>query len=358
MGEKIMVNIKIIQGGREIGGNCIRIEDKDRILVFDQGIRFSIFRRFFTRNIEPLGIPELRELRIIPSEKVFEDIDSIYITHFHLDHLGLLQNLPVKTKIKVPSIRIFNLFEKWFRFSSSWLKYVPPRYSIQIDEVSLMKSDENNVMAIPVKHSVYPSYGYIYFGSDETIFYTGDFRLTSILDEQYDLKLYESTMIEYFEDNRDIRIDSLIVEGTNFGQITTPMDIRIIRTLIKNMLDEMIIIAVHPLEFELILLMIMELKKLGKNIVIACERLAEILDEYAKQLPEIQRELENTFILIDMVTKGVIFNSIDVSSIEDDPSRYAIIVDIKRIINYLRLFDIEKFSLGSPIIMLTSEPFE
>jgi len=353
-----MVDIKVIQGRKEIGGNCIRIEDKDRILVFDQGIRFSIFRRFFTRGIEPLGIPELRQLRIIPSEEVFEEVNSIYITHFHLDHLGLLQNLPVKSRVKVPSMRIFKIFEKWYQFSSSWLKYVPPRYSVQIEEVSSMKSDDNNVVALPVRHSVYPSYGYIYFGSDETVFYTGDFRLTPIMDKLNDLDLYSSNMTEYFENNRDIKIDTLIIEGTNFGQITTPMDIRIIKSLIKSVSDEMMFLAVHPLEFELILFMITELKKLGKDVVIACERTAEILDEYSKQLSGIWEELENVFTLIDIVTKGTIFNSIDISSIENNPLKHVIILDVRHITDYLRLFDVEKIPLGSPVIMLTSEPFE
>jgi len=354
----VLVNIRIVQGRREIGGNCIRIEDKDRVLIFDQGIRFSIFRKFFTRNIEPFGIPELRQLQIIPSEEILEDADSIYISHFHLDHLGLLQNLPVKSKIKVPSMRIFKLFEKWYQFSSSWLKYVPPRYSTQISEVELMKSDENNVVAVPVKHSAYPSYGYLYFGSDETMFYTGDFRLTSIVNENSGLKMYETSVIEYFEDNRDLKIDTLIIEGTNFGRIITPIEKDTIKSIIERMADEMIIFAVHPLEIELILLVFMELKKLGKKIVIACERLAEFLDENIRQLSEAEAILDDIFVLIDTVTKGVIFNSIDILSIESEPTKYAVIVNVRRIIDSLRLFDIEKIPLGSPVILLTSEPFE
>jgi len=136
------------------------------------------------------------------------------------------------------------------------------------------------------------------------------------------------------------------------------MDIRIIKSLIKSVSDEMMFLAVHPLEFELILFMITELKKLGKDVVIACERTAEILDEYSKQLSGILEELENVFTLIDIVTKGTIFNSIDISSIENNPLKHVIILDVRHITDYLRLFDVEKIPLGSPVIMLTSEPFE
>jgi len=105
-----MALIKIIQDVGEIGGNCIRIEDKDRILLFDQEIRFSRLSQYYSHRIEPKGIPELRRLGIIPPREAYRDVSAIYITHFHLDHLGLLANMPGRSVVKLPSPEPFKMF--------------------------------------------------------------------------------------------------------------------------------------------------------------------------------------------------------------------------------------------------------
>lgn len=38
-----MVKIEILGGQREIGGNCIRITDKDRIILFDKNWKYGVF---------------------------------------------------------------------------------------------------------------------------------------------------------------------------------------------------------------------------------------------------------------------------------------------------------------------------
>lgn len=349
-----MVNIKVIQGRREIGGNCIRIEDKDKILVFDQGIRFSIFNDYFTRNIEPTGIPELRKLNIIPSEEVLE-CNGIYISHNHLDHLGFLQNIPVGSKLFVPSIKIIELFEKWYQFSSSWLKYVPPRHGIQINEVKPLKNDENNVLTIPVMHSAYPSYSYIYFGSDETILYTGDLRFIEVLDEKHKDLLYENTLLSFLENNRDIKIDTMIIEGTNFGQITAPSDKLILNKLIESLYDDLIFIVVHSQELELILILIESLKSLGKDIVLSCDKLIETLEFWIYNNPKLKEEIIDLYAIIDFASGVSMFNSIDAQILNVDPKKYAILTDHRRLIDVFRLFEAEVIS-GSSLILLTSEP--
>jgi len=48
------VKIRVYGGLNEIGGNCVVIEDGDRKIVFDNGIRFSLLRKFYGGRIEPL----------------------------------------------------------------------------------------------------------------------------------------------------------------------------------------------------------------------------------------------------------------------------------------------------------------
>ena len=87
------ITLKVYGGYREIGGNCIVIKDKDRKIIFDNGIRFQVLKKYYRGRIQPLGINELRSISAIPPLEVFEGIDALYISHFHLDHLGLLGSM-------------------------------------------------------------------------------------------------------------------------------------------------------------------------------------------------------------------------------------------------------------------------
>jgi len=84
-----MVRVEVVQGESEVGGTCVRVVDGDRILVFDQGLRFSRFRRLYGFRVRPRGPDELRELGVLPSLEALERAEALYITHLHLDHLGL-----------------------------------------------------------------------------------------------------------------------------------------------------------------------------------------------------------------------------------------------------------------------------
>ncbi|MEM3590473.1 MAG: hypothetical protein QW702_00020 [Candidatus Bathyarchaeia archaeon] len=61
-----MVEVKVLSGARSIGGNFIRIEDGDRALIFDQGLRFDVMERFYRGFIAPKGLRELREIGAAP----------------------------------------------------------------------------------------------------------------------------------------------------------------------------------------------------------------------------------------------------------------------------------------------------
>jgi mRNA degradation ribonuclease J1/J2 len=73
-------------------------------------------------------------------------------------------------------------------------------------------------MAIPVSHSAHPSYVLLYFGKDETVLYTGDFRVKGFLEQEDLVKIKGGEdLFTYLSENKDLRIDTLIIEGTNIG---------------------------------------------------------------------------------------------------------------------------------------------
>ena len=151
------ITIEVYGGYREIGGNCIVIKDKDRKIVFDNGIRFQVLKRYYRGRIQPLGINELRSIGAIPPLNIFENIDALYISHFHLDHLGLLGALPPGTRVYAPSISILEAIEEWYKATPTWLAELPHKLHIDVIELKPYQEDELGVTPIPVSHSAYPS---------------------------------------------------------------------------------------------------------------------------------------------------------------------------------------------------------
>ncbi|MEM2189188.1 MAG: hypothetical protein QXG35_07650, partial [Nitrososphaerota archaeon] len=125
-----MVEVKVLSGARSIGGNFIRIEDRDRALIFDQGLRFDVMERFYRGFIAPKGLRELREIGAAPKAEWYEGANAIYISHMHLDHLGLLSNIPSRTKVYLPSLSIYEVLEEKWHNSPTWLSLIPRKYYV------------------------------------------------------------------------------------------------------------------------------------------------------------------------------------------------------------------------------------
>jgi ribonuclease J len=97
------VKVKVYGGLDEIGGNCVVVEDGDNKIVFDNGIRFSVLRKYYGGRVEPFGLSELRTIGALPPLDAFQEAIAVYISHFHLDHTGLLSSIPPDVSIRVPS---------------------------------------------------------------------------------------------------------------------------------------------------------------------------------------------------------------------------------------------------------------
>ena len=270
------VKLEVYGGYKEIGGNCIVITDKDRKIIFDNGIRFHVLRRYYHGRIQPLGINELRSIGAIPSLNVFEGIDALYISHFHLDHLGLLGSLPPGTKVFVPSMDILETIEEWYRASPTWLAEVPHKLHTNLTELEPYREDEFGVTPIPVSHSAYPSYAFVYRGYDNTIFYSGDLRVKGPIAPRMNT-------IQNIRDALDSReVDIAFLEGTNLGGIETPMGPEEFRGIINKVLMEsgLPIVSIDPLDLELFISLVELASINGRKPVVASSRLIDILPNW------------------------------------------------------------------------------
>jgi len=350
------LSIEVYGGYREVGGNCIVVKDRGRKLVFDNGIRFNIMKKYYRGRVKPLGIVELRRIGAIPPLSVFEDADALYITHFHLDHLGLLGALPPGTRVYVPSTSILEAVEEWYRASPTWLAEVPHRLHVEIVEMEPYKEDELGVTPIPVSHSAYPSLALVYRGYDSTLFYSGDLRVSGPLGPRVD------TLQNLRRVLGPGGVDVALLEGTNVGSVLTPLGPDEFKSMMNRILleDNLVTISIDPLDFEL-LTMIHELALLaGRKVVVYSSRLADTLPHWlnssivgvAELEPAIAAELE----------KPVPLPAEYISVREDvmrNPGDFVLVQDPLGFLDMLRRMKVWGEELPDAVAILTTpEPLE
>ena len=349
------ITLEVYGGYREIGGNCIVIKDKDRKIVFDNGIRFQVFKRYYRGRIQPLGINELRSIGAIPPLNIFENIDALYISHFHLDHLGLLGALPPGTRIYVPSISILEAIEEWYKATPTWLAELPHKLHIDVIELKPYKEDELGVTPIPVSHSAYPSYALVYNGHDKTVFYSGDLRVNGPLGPRINTIQNIEKVLNFGG------IDIALIEGTNIGGIETPIGPEEFRSILNKVLMEsgLTIISIDPLDFEL-LTAISELATLnGRTVVISSSRLIDVLPQWLSMFNMGNLELSVATELEKPSLAPVDYVSLKQDVLEN-PDSYLLVqepVGFLEVLRQMRLWG-EELSGDAISILTTPEPLE
>jgi|GEM_PF-276678 ribonuclease J len=281
-----MVKVNILGGAESIGGNFVRIEDGDRVLIFDQGIRFDIMANYYTPFITPRSIAELRDLGALPKSEWYRGASEIYISHMHLDHLGALSNIPERANVHLPSLTVYESLEEKWRESPTWLSLIPRKYFVNLEEQKPLETDKNDVMAIPVSHSAHPSYALLYFGKDETVLYTGDFRVESFLEKEEFVKIKGGEdLFTYLGENKDLKVDTLIIEGTNIGSSRPPITPADASKMIKEIAlnHRPIIATLHPLDIEYAHFMAKLATELGMKCYVASEHTARLLEKFPHQ---------------------------------------------------------------------------
>ncbi len=331
------------------------VEEGGRKLVFDNGIRFQVLKRVYGGRVTPLGPREMQSLGIIPDAKVYEGAEALYISHGHLDHVGLLYEVPNDVKIVVPRRRIFEatIFE-WYGNSNTWLSYVKPKIYAEVADAVELKEDEHGVIAVPVSHSAYPACAYIYQGRDITLFYSGDLRL-----EPPSLGLVKS-LEESLQKLGIDRVDVAVLEGTNFsrGVENFPITAGVFREFMVNALSQfdLVAISIDPLDLEMFQAVI-ELSKIsGREIVVASERLLWAVEEVAERFTQTVSLLGE----VSAVTAvGVKYTSLE--EVLYDRGNYVIIIEpvaLLGVLRKLRLWKGEVDLVGSLAVLTDPEPRE
>ena len=221
-----MVNIKIHRGTSQIGGTITEIYTENTHIFIDFGSEITV-------NPE-----DSTDGKMIDMIKCAE-CDAVLFSHYHGDHIGLLENIPKKdirgkeitlgigkvarqvlVNIKKtlandatsePKERqahkdMLNLLQD----NSRWLDFMDALTEGN-EQSSNFDIGDFRITTIRVDHSAYDSYMFVIEAEGKCIVHTGDFRVHGRLGEHFFDKFRN------FMQHK--RVDALLIEGTMLGRL-------------------------------------------------------------------------------------------------------------------------------------------
>jgi ribonuclease J len=219
-------------GGVEgvIGGNQILLEDGSTRILLDYGLNYSLWRDYFEYVFaEPGSVKELEMVGLIPHVEVLRGLDACFITHPHGDHYGMMTTLPdenvrvytgevsqriIESKLKTRRKRRFEKIEHLD------FKAVHSGYRVNIGSIT--------VEFQAVDHSIPGSYSLIVETSSGSLLYVGDFRTHGVFKPRVDV----------FKLALDRQVKAVICEGTNVGQLCSPLSEKDVENGMVRILSE------------------------------------------------------------------------------------------------------------------------
>lgn len=196
-----MMDIQIHRGARQIGGTAVEIAAGQTRLLIDCGSELDGARG----AVSDASMRELLQTRWF---------DAVLLTHYHGDHIGLLDAITEDTPIYM-SPAIYTVLKTKQRFlKQAWMQVllddeqgrlhiIPPAKTFQLGDFA--------ITPYYVDHSAYYAYMYVLEAEGEVVLHSGDFRRHGKLGGALP-KLLPRLV------HRHHGIDVLLVEGTLLGR--------------------------------------------------------------------------------------------------------------------------------------------
>lgn len=179
--------IKIHRGQNQIGGSIIEISSENARVFLDIGIELD----------------EDKEIEIPQIEGLFcgdKNCDAVFISHYHSDHIGLVDYLLPDIPIYMGD-HAYNIMKAASDYRNMDVKFTP---ILMKNECSISIKDIK-ITPISCDHSAFDSYMLLIENEGESTLYTGDFRANGRMDF--------NTLLEKVP-----CVDNLIIEGTTLSR--------------------------------------------------------------------------------------------------------------------------------------------
>ncbi|MBI5227169.1 MBL fold metallo-hydrolase [Candidatus Micrarchaeota archaeon] len=220
-----MVSLTFYGGANEIGGNKILLEDKDARIYLDFGESFDFGEDYFYEYLQPRaahGLEVYFEFGLVPkvprlySKKMLErtelkyekpDIDAIFISHSHSDHVNHISFLDESIPVYMGhgTHRILEAYHKLYPQFVDIGEHTSLNFFKSGDKI---KIKHLVIEPIHVEHSIPGAYGFIVHTSKGPLIYTGDLRLHGP----------KSNMTqEFMEKAAKAKPYAMLCEGTRMG---------------------------------------------------------------------------------------------------------------------------------------------
>ena len=295
-----MVKLTFYGGVNEIGGNKILLEDRKTRIFLDFGQSFAFGTDYFTgwlgpRPVNGLGdyfafdlLPKIRGLyskEMLASTNLpytEPDVDAVFLSHAHFDHITHIQFLD-------PSIPIYvgvgtKLLMESMEETSGFCKY-GEHTCHKFRTGHKIKVDGITVEPIHVDHSIPAAYGFIVHTSEGAVVYTGDLRMHG---PRKDLTE------DFIEKAKDCEPIALICEGTRMVEKEkrknyTESQVKQLGNEIVSSTDKIVFITRYSRDLDRFRSFYKVAKKNGRKIVVAPKTaylLSKMLDDEHLDLPD------------------------------------------------------------------------
>ena len=134
------------------------------------------------------------------------NINAVFISHYHLDHIGLIDKINKDIPIYIES-KSFEIHKLYLDFTNSHISDNNIKL-FELKDKCIFSNDDIKVYAYLTDHSAYNSVMFKVEGDNKTILYTGDYRMHGVKKNVFIKNLKEIS-----------NVDLLISEGTNINRL-------------------------------------------------------------------------------------------------------------------------------------------
>ncbi|KKG64484.1 MBL fold metallo-hydrolase [Methanosarcina mazei] len=248
-----MVQINILGGKNEIGGNKILVEHEGTRILLDFGMSFNQNSKYFSEFLQPRkcsALTDFFELDLLPDIRGIyrtdylehmgrpieeREIDAVFLTHAHADHAQYVHflrfDIPIcctkETKIilqcleeigsstlsdYVTGCEAFKFYKNKkggiSRVDSRQEGFVRERNFSLMEPENKLKIGSLEIEMVPVDHSLPGACGYIIYTNEGNLVYTGDIRFHGSNQE---------LSRKFVEKAKSVKPKWLICEGTRIN---------------------------------------------------------------------------------------------------------------------------------------------